>query len=125
MSFTIHYDYQGARERYRAELPGVMLFLPSGEPAQVKDISSTGLSFQLPTARARIAPNTTVKTDLFIAGKRYMKGLMCKIVRISDKGIAAATFEELDLVHEAKLDKLILEIQKRAILHRNAQQQHY
>ena len=125
MGLDIHYDSQGPRAAFRATLPGLTLELPGGQQLPLRDLSAGGLSFVLPRAGHLIVQGTEVRANLSIAGKVYIESLPCKIVRITDTDLVAVAFENLSRLHEARIDKLVLEIQKRLIAQRKTRDKEY
>lgn len=82
---------------------------------EVRDLSSHGICFDAP-------PGTYVKGDklllhLTIADKVYLSDLEAYVVRAADQECACA-FQNMARPKELKLDKLILEMQKRHIIQR-------
>lgn len=121
MSLTIQYESLGPRSAFRATLPGLMIGLPTGQQIQLKDLSAGGLSFELPRAESVLVPGSVVRANLLIADNLYLEGLPCRIVRIAANNLVAAAFDNLSLQQEARIDKLVLEIQKRLIAQRKMQ----
>lgn len=122
MSLTIQYESLGPRSAFRATLPGLMIGLPTGESIQLRDLSTGGLSFELPQAENVLEPGSLVRANLLIVDKVYLEGLPCRIVRIASNHVVAAAFEGLSLQQEARIDKLVLEVQKRLIAQRKMQE---
>ena len=101
----------GGRQAYRATLPGLTAVV-AGHAFPVSDISSGGMCVTMPGSR--LAKGQALTFDLFIAGRLFLKDVHAKVVRPSAKE-CAYVFENLISQHEMKLDKLILELQKREI----------
>ena len=102
----------GGRQSYRATLPGLTAVI-AGRAFPVSDISSGGMCVTMPGGR--LAKGQALQFDLFIAGRLFLKDVHAKVVRPSAKE-CAYVFENLSSQHEMKLDKLILELQKREII---------
>ncbi|MCH5276490.1 MAG: PilZ domain-containing protein [Desulfovibrionaceae bacterium] len=104
----------GARRSYRTTLPGLTAVV-TGHPKAfpVNDISSGGMCVTMPASR--LSKGQVLPFDLFIAGRLFLKDVRAKVVRPSATE-CAFVFEPLALQQETKLDKLILELQKREII---------
>ena len=57
----------------------------------------------------------SIEFDLLINKKVFLNKLTAKVMRVLDKGIIGCNFEGVDHRKEVKLDKLVLEVQKRLI----------
>lgn len=116
-------DGDNQRGAFRTRIPGLKAKLQeTGVSFDVKDLSATGIAL-LATVESRLKEGATVTADLMIAGKPVLIGLKSKIVRRINQDILACQFVELDRRQEARLDKLVLEFQKRMIAQRKAKQQ--
>lgn len=102
----------GARRSYRATLPGLTA-VAAGRAFPVNDISSGGMCVTMPASR--LSRGQALQFDLFIAGRLFLKDVHAKVVRPSATE-CAYVFENLTSQQETKLDKLILELQKREIV---------
>lgn len=107
------------RLAFRAVLVGTKARL-SGLPDlyPVNDLSVSGLSLAM--ADGLLAPEQELGLDLLIADKVYLAALPVKAVRCKD-GECACSFGALNRQQELKLDKLILEMQKRYIARQKQQ----
>ena len=61
-----------------------------------------------------------VSFDLLLNKRLFLGDLKGKVMRVLDKGIIGCNFEPMDRRQEIKLDKLVLEVQKRLIELRKA-----
>jgi hypothetical protein len=123
LSFSIAGDEQGAQRRaFRARIPGLAIFIPErGATCEVMDVSAMGLAFKAPGG-APYAPGAQLEFDLLINKKVFIPKLRAKVMRILDNGLVGCNFEALERRQEVKLDKLVLEVQKRMIALRKKQQ---
>ncbi len=103
-----------ARGAFRTSIPGLVLKIP-GHPAPlpVKDFSVNGLAFAAGKDRFKVDEEFTV--DFVLGKKVLLSGLTIKIVRDIGKGLMGCTYVDLDKYQEERLDKLVLEVQKRMI----------
>lgn len=108
-------DADGSQRRaFRAKIPGVMVFVPSrGMSFDVVDLSAMGLAFT--DAAKGFTEGQSIEFDLLINKKVFLNKLTAKVMRVLDKGIIGCNFEGVDHRKEVKLDKLVLEVQKRLI----------
>lgn len=84
----------------------------------VNDISAGGIC--LDVAEGVYEKGYQLTIDILIAGKLYLAGLEAHVVRSVDRECACA-FDGLSRHQELKLDKLVLEMQKRFIALRKQQ----
>jgi hypothetical protein len=114
--FTITYPELEARQRqaYRTNIPGLEALIKSPRVLlPVKDFSASGLA--LVDAEARLGQGDKFEFDLLLNKKLLIPGLTAKTMRVLEHGLVGCSFVDLDLRKEAKLDKLVLEVQKRII----------
>lgn len=102
----------GGRQSYRATLPGLTAVV-AGRAFPVNDISSGGMCVTMPGGR--LSKGQELPFDLFIAGRLFLKDVHARVVRPSSAE-CAFVFQQMPPQQEAKLDKLILELQKREII---------
>lgn len=79
----------------------------------IKDISATGFAFT--ASPSPVAEGENFSIDLLVNKRVYISEIPCVVVRVLDNGLVGCDFIELDRRQEARLDKLVLEIQKRMI----------
>ena len=119
--YPTHHSLRGA---FRTSLPGLSILLYCGKEYAVRDLSSGGIGFVADpgvSAAEGLVPGSVQSLTLCVGGKPYITQLMGKVVRVTLEGIVAMAFEGLDRTKELRLDKLVLEIQKRLIAKRKAE----
>lgn len=120
--FTIRYEAPASkRGAFRASVPGLQVALPGGVLCQVKDLSAGGVGFSAPQGEV-LAADSELQIDLLVADKLYVGALTTRIVRVTPEGTVACSFGELSRSQEMRLDKLVLEMQKRLIALRKAKE---
>lgn len=108
------------RNAFRATIPGLEAYVQEREKFYViKDLSATGMGMQA-DRDGEFTAGESFTFDLYLNKKLYLGGLEAKVMRISDQLIAGCIFEEPPPRKEARLDKLVLEVQKRLIALRKA-----
>ncbi len=113
--FSVEYEFEGYRRAYRVQIPGLFAHVHEmGEDFPVMDISSCGLALGLDGDREDFVVNQEFNLDLYMMGKRVLAGLGASVARIMSGGIALE-FSGLSMRQEMRLDKLVLEAQKRMI----------
>lgn len=119
--FTIDLPDGRPRQAYRTEAPGLTARI-SGRDGQhrVKDVSVTGLAILIDGV---FTEKESVTLELLINQKTFLRDLKARMIRVITPGLVGFRFEDLDLRSEARLDKLVLEIQKRRIALRKAKSQ--
>ncbi|BBD08102.1 PilZ domain-containing protein [Desulfovibrio ferrophilus] len=115
LDFSIGADDGGSQRRaFRAKIPGVAVYVPiRKETFDVADLSAMGLAF-MDSAKG-FTEGQVIEFDLLINKKVFLNKLTAKVMRVLDKGIIGCNFEGVDHRKEVKLDKLVLEVQKRLI----------
>jgi hypothetical protein len=114
LDFKIGNDEDSARRAFRAKVPGLKVLLRDrGEIRDVMDISSMGLAFKDDTKTFH--EGDSVLFDLLLNDKPFLVELKAVVMRVLDKGLVGVNFEIDDHHKEIRLDKLVLEIQKRMI----------
>jgi len=124
ISFSMAGDEQGVQRRaFRAKIPGLAVFVSSvGEAFEVGDVSAMGLAFQGGGTKA-FSEGQSIEFDLLINKKVFIPKLHAKVMRLLGNGLIGCNFENMDRRQEVKLDKLVLEVQKRTIALRKKQQE--
>ena len=79
---------------------------------EVNDISAGGLYMKAP--EGMFAPGQSIILDVLVLGRCCVGAIKAHVVRSSKNGCAVA-FEELSRNQELRLDKIVLEMQKRVI----------
>ncbi|WP_031482122.1 PilZ domain-containing protein [Maridesulfovibrio frigidus] len=104
-----------ARGAFRTSVPGLAIKVEGyPEPFSVKDFSVNGLAFSAGDVDFEV--NTNLEVDLVLGKKEILVGITLGVVRNIGKGLMGCVFVDLDKYQEERLDKLVLEIQKRMIL---------
>ncbi len=121
LSFTMAGDAEGTQRRaFRAKIPGLGVHVAAtGKTYEVADVSAMGLAF---FAQGGFTADTSIEFDLLINKKVFIQALHAKVMRILDNGLVGCNFENMDRRQEVRLDKLVLEVQKRMIALRKKQQ---
>lgn len=116
-------DDDQLRKAFRTRVPGLFIRITeSGREYQVKDLSASGFAI-LEEERTRFKEGQTFLFDLLLAKKLFLTQITGKIMRVLDNGIIGCNFAGLDRRQEMKLDKLVLEVQKRLIELRKAKKE--
>jgi hypothetical protein len=122
MEFEIKMDGDDKlRQAYRTRVPGldVRVITKTGpEDFAVQDISASGFAFS--DHPRRYSPGMVFSFDLLLNKRLFLGDLKGKVMRVLDKGIIGCVFEAMERRQEIKLDKLVLEVQKRLIELRKA-----
>ncbi len=115
MDFSFSLDHEeGKRQAFRTHVPGLTCRVTDREEEYpVKDISATGLAF-LDEGKS-FAEGEAFRLDLLIHHRVYIGDIKARVIRVLENGVTGAGFTELDRRQEVKLDKLVLEVQKRLI----------
>ncbi|MDD4951837.1 MAG: PilZ domain-containing protein, partial [Desulfovibrionaceae bacterium] len=61
-----------------------------------------------------------LELEFFLNRKLFLGGAKCRVMRVLDNGIVGVNFVDLDRHQQIRLDKLVLEVQKRLIELRKA-----
>ncbi|SKA77213.1 PilZ domain-containing protein [Paucidesulfovibrio gracilis DSM 16080] len=103
-----------ARQAFRTRVPGLVVkFHDSGQTFDVKDISASGFAVQDPSKG--LASGESCEVSFYLNKKLFLGKVFATVVRTLDDGITGLTFDELKRQQALKLDKLVLEVQKRLI----------
>ncbi|WP_432737614.1 PilZ domain-containing protein [Maridesulfovibrio sp. FT414] len=104
-----------SRGAFRTSIPGLVIKI-SGHPAPlvVKDFSVGGLAFASGGRRYNVGDQ--FKVDFVLGPKVLLAGLTIKVVRDIGEGLMGCIYVDLDKYQEERLDKLVLEVQKRMIM---------
>ncbi|MGE4551946.1 MAG: PilZ domain-containing protein [Desulfovibrionaceae bacterium] len=115
-------DGDTARQAYRTRVPGFEArFAQKPQPYPVKDISASGFAVDDPTKNFK--EGQILDLEFLLNKKLFLGGLKAKVVRVVPNGIIGFLFEDMDRRQMMKLDKLVLEVQKRLIALRKAKSQ--
>ncbi|NJB67188.1 c-di-GMP-binding flagellar brake protein YcgR [Desulfobaculum xiamenense] len=104
----------GQRRAFRTKIPGLEVILkPTEKRFTVLDLSAMGLAFK--DATKGFTEGEQLEFDLLLNKKLFLPELKARVMRVLDNGIIGLNFENNDHRKEARLDKLVLEVQKRMI----------
>lgn len=115
MDYDVNFEgrYTG-RDAYRTRLPGLVAQLADdGREYEVLNLSASGVA--LKSEGRSFAREELLVFDLVLSGVRILKGARAKVVRVLGRELAGCDFVGLSREEESRLDKLILEVQKRLI----------
>lgn len=102
------------RKAFRTKVPGLTVRFPSLNRAlDVMDLSATGFAVLDP--ENGFQEKQTVEIELLIKNKLFISGASALVMRCLDNGIVGLNFVDLERQKQIKLDKLVLEVQKRLI----------
>lgn len=117
--FKLESEYEMKRRAFRAQIPGLECFVHEKEKVfPLRDLSAMGMA--LHDSSDSFGKNELFVMDLLLNKKLFVQALKARVVRLMDGGIVGCTFEDVDRRQETRLDKLILEVQKRLIALRKA-----
>ncbi len=103
-----------ARGAFRTSVPGLAIRIKGYLSSySVKDFSVNGLAFV--AGKDFFAIGKQLHIDLLLGQKEILLGMTCEVVRHIGDGLMGCVFIDLDKYQEERLDKLVLEIQKRMI----------
>ncbi len=108
-------NVQFKRNAFRATLPGLTAAMNDDYDTRYKvdDISAGGLSFDIPDSS--LARGDEVTLHLFLADRLISTEIPARVMRVEPGQIGLA-FKTLDRQQELRIDKIVLETQKRAII---------
>lgn len=126
MGFELEVSTSGdeqLRKAFRTKVPGLTAhFIAQEKTFEVKDLSATG--FAVLELKSGLEERQHIECDLLINNKLFLGGVKAEIRRVLENGIIGINFVELTRKQQGKLDKLVLEVQKRLIeLHRQQREQ--
>jgi len=125
MDFEIKMDGDDKlRQAFRTRVPGldVRVITQNGpQDFPVNDISATGFAFA--DSPRKYSSGMVFSFDLLLGKRLFLGDLKGKVMRVLDKGIIGCNFMEMERRQEIKLDKLVLEVQKRLIELRKAKRE--
>lgn len=104
----------GQRRAFRTKIPGLEVVLRATDRRFVAlDLSAMGLAFKDETKG--FTEGEQLEFDLLLNKKLFLPEMKARVMRVLDNGIIGVNFEANDYRKEARLDKLVLEVQKRMI----------
>ena len=119
--FSFSLPWESKREAFRSSLPGLQVWLVEQELiCSIKDISAKGVAFFCENHAFDVGDMFFL--DVVLSKTPLIKALKARAVRAEEEGLTACVFEDLDRRQEARLDKLVLEVQKRLIAEKKAQE---
>ena len=108
------------RRAFRAKAYGVAVtFEEQNVTCDILDVSVTG--FAIKNESISLKEGADYAISILVAGKMYLSDLTCRVVRKLDNGLIGCDFRTLDRRQEARLDRLVLELQKRMIAKKRKQ----
>ena len=122
---TMPGEDEKVRQAYRTRVPGldIRVITKAGEQEfPVLDISASGFAF--PDSPRAWSNGQEFMFQLLLAKRLFLDEVKGRVMRvITEKGIIGCVFQGLDRRQEIKLDKLVLEVQKRLIELRKAKKE--
>lgn len=110
------------RQAFRTKVPGLTVrFSALKKVFEVKDLSATG--FAVLDRDKGFKEGQVLEADLLINKKLFLGGVKAETMRVLDNGIIGINFVDLERQKQVKLDKLVLEVQKRLIELRKKQRE--
>ncbi len=114
LSFSIGNGDDSQRRAFRAKIPGLSVHLAKNDVVyKVADLSAMGLAFF--DDEGVFKEGEPVTFDMLLNNKVFLSELKAKVMRVLKNGLVGCDFEINDHRKEARLDKLVLEVQKRLI----------
>ena len=102
------------RKAFRTRVPGLAVRFPALKKVfEVKDVSATG--FAVLDQEKKFKEGQSLEVDLLIKKKVFVAECKAEVMRVLDNGIIGINFVDMSRQQQAKLDKLVLEVQKRLI----------
>ncbi|WP_319466258.1 PilZ domain-containing protein [uncultured Pseudodesulfovibrio sp.] len=110
------------RKAFRTKVPGLSARFPGLKKIyEVKDLSATG--FAVLDKEGTFKEGQSLEIELLIKKRLFLDGAKTEVMRVLDNGIIGINFIDLERQKQAKLDKLVLEVQKRLIELRKKQRE--
>ncbi len=110
------------RKAFRTKVPGLSARFPGLKKIyEVKDLSATG--FAVLDKEGTFKEGQAFEIELLIKKRLFLDGAKTEVMRVLDNGIIGINFIDLERPKQAKLDKLVLEVQKRLIELRKKQRE--
>ncbi|BDQ35822.1 pilus assembly protein PilZ [Pseudodesulfovibrio nedwellii] len=111
---SIPEDEEQLRKAFRTKVPGLKARFPEQKRVlDVMDLSATG--FAVLDVEKSFSEKQAVEVELLINKKLFLSGISALVMRVLDNGIVGLNFVDLERQKQIKLDKLVLEVQKRLI----------
>jgi len=113
--YSVDYDFDNARRAYRVKIPGLYASVQGfASLLPILDISSAGVALAFEEENKSLQLGQLLKLSLFMRQKLVLGKIEARIVRFMDVGMALE-FSGLSFRQEIRLDKLVLESQKKII----------
>lgn len=112
------------RQAFRTRVPGLDIRVTTKAGEQdfpILDISASGFAFA--DSPRGYSSGQELDVQLLLAKRLFLTEVKAKVMRVLDKGVIGCNFVGLDRRQEIKLDKLVLEVQKRLIELRKAKRE--
>lgn len=121
--FSMPDEGDNKRAAFRASISGLKTIV-TGSPHEyaVRDISASGCALHAPGSR-RFRAGDVLELSFVFHEKPLLDKAAVTVKRVLDNGLVGCSFVGLSPRQEAKLDKLVLEVQKRMIAIRKAKEQ--
>jgi len=116
MDFNIQLpdEEERLRKAFRTKVPGLTARFPGLDLVHdVSDLSATG--FAVIEKNGRFTEKEAYEVELLIKNRLFLGGATAKCMRVHENGVVGLNFVDLDRQRQIKLDKLVLEVQKRLI----------
>ncbi|WP_144302885.1 PilZ domain-containing protein [Oceanidesulfovibrio indonesiensis] len=109
------------RRAFRVNIHGMRVRIPARDVAYpARDLSAVGMCIM--ASEGTFEWGEVFEIEIIMEDSVYISNLFAKVQRILPDGLVGVSFEELDPRNEAKLDKLVLETQKRMINQKRARE---
>lgn len=121
MDFSVNMpdEDEQLRKAFRTRVPGFdARIVGTGRVFPVKDVSASGVALMDESKSLR--EGKALELEFFLNRKLFLGGAKCRVMRVLDNGIVGVNFVDLDRHQQIRLDKLVLEVQKRLIELRKA-----
>lgn len=105
-------DDDRLRKAFRTRVPGFHVKV-EGKVYEVKDLSASG--FAVGDRSGLLKEGTGHTATFYLNKKMFLSEVGSEVVRVLDNGIVGFNFVGLERRQAIKMDKLVLEIQKRLI----------
>lgn len=112
----VEYAAETQRKAYRVSIPNLKITINGrDEQYQALDVSAGGVAFSFSEKdNPGLEQGQSIKISLVIKSRVFLEDLGAVVVKTSDS-FAACEFRNIPLRQEARLDKLVLEVQKKMI----------
>lgn len=118
LDFSLVEEKSNKRKAFRAKVPGLEVWILERDAAfAVRDLSASGMAVLGldPGGKPVFSLGELFSADLVLNKRIYLPDVKAKVVRVEENGIAGMLFQDLPARLEARLDKLIVDVQKKSI----------